>query len=97
MGEEPSVQTIANPSRRVFLAKAAATGLGSLAITQRTAVRAAVVHTDFSTLPAYGNGTLPGGVRSHHITNVNGMSVHILEAGYETPGRPAVLLLHGFP
>jgi pimeloyl-ACP methyl ester carboxylesterase len=25
------------------------------------------------------------------------MTVHILEAGYETPGRPAVLLLHGFP
>jgi pimeloyl-ACP methyl ester carboxylesterase len=25
------------------------------------------------------------------------MTVHILEAGYETSGRPAVLLLHGFP
>ncbi len=25
------------------------------------------------------------------------MTVHILEAGYETPGRPVVLLLHGFP
>jgi pimeloyl-ACP methyl ester carboxylesterase len=28
---------------------------------------------------------------------INGMSVRVLEAGYETPGRPAVLLLHGFP
>jgi pimeloyl-ACP methyl ester carboxylesterase len=36
-------------------------------------------------------------IRSRHIANVNGMTVHILEAGYETPGRPAVLLLHGFP
>lgn len=25
------------------------------------------------------------------------MTVHILESGYETPNRPAVLLLHGFP
>jgi pimeloyl-ACP methyl ester carboxylesterase len=45
----------------------------------------------------YGNGTIPAGIRSRQIANVNGLSVHILEAGYETPGRPAVLLLHGFP
>jgi pimeloyl-ACP methyl ester carboxylesterase len=31
------------------------------------------------------------------VANVNGLTVHMLEAGYETPGRPAVLLLHGFP
>ena len=31
------------------------------------------------------------------IAGVNGLTVHILEAGHETPGRPAVLLLHGFP
>jgi pimeloyl-ACP methyl ester carboxylesterase len=55
------------------------------------------VHTDFSKLPAYGNGTIPAGIRSRQIANVNGMTVHILEAGYEIPGRPAVLLLHGFP
>lgn len=53
--------------------------------------------TDFSRLPPYGNGTIPAGIRSRHIANVNGMTVHVLEAGYETPGRPAVLLLHGFP
>jgi pimeloyl-ACP methyl ester carboxylesterase len=40
---------------------------------------------------------LPAGVRSRLIPNVNGMTVHILEAGHETPGRPCVLLLHGFP
>src|SRR5580693_2123407 len=77
---------IASLSRRAFLA--AASGL---------AIRAAVVRTDFSTLPPYGNGTIPAGMRSRQIANVNGMTVHILEAGYETPGRPAVLLLHGFP
>src|SRR5690242_7505742 len=40
---------------------------------------------------------LPSGVRSRFIENVNGMTVHMLEAGFETPGRPVVLLLHGFP
>src|SRR4029077_11882845 len=27
----------------------------------------------------------------------NGLRMHILEAGFEVPGRPLVLLLHGFP
>jgi pimeloyl-ACP methyl ester carboxylesterase len=48
-------------------------------------------------LPPYGNGTLPPDIRSRMIAGVNGMTVHILEAGFATPGRPAVLLLHGFP
>ncbi|MEG9438373.1 alpha/beta fold hydrolase, partial [Edaphobacter sp. HDX4] len=45
----------------------------------------------------YGNGTLPKAIRSRMIHGVNGLDVHILEAGYESPGRPLVLLLHGFP
>lgn len=48
-------------------------------------------------LPPYGNGTLPPGIRSRSIAGVNGLSVHLLEAGCETTGRPALLLLHGFP
>jgi pimeloyl-ACP methyl ester carboxylesterase len=48
-------------------------------------------------LPTYGNGTLPADIRSRSIANVNGLTVHILEAGYETAGRAAILLLHGFP
>lgn len=40
---------------------------------------------------------LPAGVRSRLIRDVNGMTMHILEAGYETPGRGCVLLVHGFP
>ena len=40
---------------------------------------------------------LPTGVRSRLISNVNGMTMHILEAGYEEPNRPCVLLIHGFP
>lgn len=50
-----------------------------------------------SDLPPYGNGTLPPGIRSRSIAGVNGLSVHLLEAGYETARRPALLLLHGFP
>jgi pimeloyl-ACP methyl ester carboxylesterase len=48
-------------------------------------------------LPPYGNGTLPPGIRSRTIENVNALDVHILEAGYESAGRGTVLLLHGFP
>ncbi|MBL8384565.1 MAG: alpha/beta fold hydrolase [Burkholderiales bacterium] len=40
---------------------------------------------------------LPAGVRSRLVAGVNGLAMHVLEAGHEPPGRPAVLLLHGFP
>ncbi len=96
MAEQGSGETITNLSRRAFISRAAA-GLGGLAIAQVAPARADIVNTDFSTLPPYGNGTIPAGIRSRQIANVNGMTVHILEAGYETPGRPAVLLMHGFP
>ena len=37
------------------------------------------------------------GIRQRTVDGVNGLSVRILEAGYETQDRPVVLLLHGFP
>ena len=40
---------------------------------------------------------LPSGIRSRFLDDVNGLRMHILEAGFETTGRPCVLLLHGFP
>lgn len=40
---------------------------------------------------------LPPGVRSRFVPGVNGLRVHLLEAGHEPPGRPLLLLLHGFP
>jgi pimeloyl-ACP methyl ester carboxylesterase len=40
---------------------------------------------------------LPAGVRSRFVSGVNGLRMHVLEAGFEPPGRPCVLLLHGFP
>ncbi|SVC72701.1 uncharacterized protein METZ01_LOCUS325555, partial [marine metagenome] len=36
-------------------------------------------------------------IRSREINNGNGLSMHLLEAGFEDPDRPLVLLLHGFP
>jgi pimeloyl-ACP methyl ester carboxylesterase len=44
----------------------------------------------------YGATTIPPGIRSRIVPNINGISMHALEAGYEGT-RPAVLLLHGFP
>jgi len=40
---------------------------------------------------------LPPGIRSRFVDDINGLRMHVLEAGYETKGRPCVLLLHGFP
>jgi pimeloyl-ACP methyl ester carboxylesterase len=45
----------------------------------------------------YPDAWLPEGVRSRFADNINGLRVHVLEAGFETPDRPALLLLHGFP
>ena len=48
-------------------------------------------------LEPYPSAWLPAGIRSRFVNNVNGLRIHVLEAGYETTGRPALLLLHGFP
>jgi len=46
---------------------------------------------------AYQNAPLDPRIRSRHVDNGNGLDMHILEAGFEQPGRPCVLFLHGFP
>ncbi len=45
---------------------------------------------------------LPAGVRARFVEGVNGLRMHVLEAGFEgrgpgRSGRPCLLLLHGFP
>jgi pimeloyl-ACP methyl ester carboxylesterase len=80
-------------SRRQFVAIAAAAGF----VRVQAPAQSSIVRTDLSTLPPYGNGTIPSGIRSRVIANVNGLSVHMLEAGFDRPGRRLVLLLHGFP
>jgi pimeloyl-ACP methyl ester carboxylesterase len=79
-------------SRRTLLGAGAA---GLVAALLRPA-RANPKEVDMTTL-SYGKGTLPTRVRSRMIHEVNGLEVHILEAGFESPGRPLALLLHGFP
>src|SRR4029453_3524752 len=82
-------------SRRGFLVTASA-AIGGLTFSSRSA-RARAQGTDSASLPPYGNSTIPAGIRSRTVANVNGLTVHMLEAGYETAGRPGTLLLHGFP
>ena len=43
------------------------------------------------------SAALPAGIRARFVDGINGLSIHLLEAGYETEGRPLVLLFHGFP
>jgi len=40
---------------------------------------------------------LTSGIRSRFVNGVNGLRMHVLEAGHEVAGRPCILLLHGFP
>ena len=40
---------------------------------------------------------LPPEIRSRYLPDIHGLQMHLLEAGHETPGRPSLLLLHGFP
>ena len=58
-----------------------------------TVVRAAQPTAD--TAP-YSASILPAGIRSRFVDNVNGLRIHVLEAGFGG-NRPGVVLLHGFP
>ena len=40
---------------------------------------------------------LPSSIRSRFVDDINGLRMHVLEAGHESKNRPCVLLLHGFP
>jgi pimeloyl-ACP methyl ester carboxylesterase len=40
---------------------------------------------------------LPASIRSRYVDGINGLRMHVLEAGFQTKGRPCLLLLHGFP
>ena len=91
-----AMTTISNLSRRGFLMTASAAAVSGMT-RARAAAGAGQVRTGAASLPPYGNATMPPGIRSRMVGNVNGLTVHTLESGDETSGRPAVLLLHGFP
>src|SRR5262249_12033149 len=84
-------------SRRTFVVALGASTVGAF-LSRPTQVRAAAPQTGASapSLP-YGNGTIPAGIRSRPIPGGNGLTVHLLEDGFERPASPAILLLHGFP
>ena len=48
-------------------------------------------------LPPLESAALPAGIRARFVDRVNGLRVHVLEAGGAPRGRPMILLLHGFP
>jgi len=46
---------------------------------------------------AYGERTLPPAFRSRFVDNGNGLTMHVLQAGWGDRSRPCIVLLHGFP
>ncbi|HJU16405.1 MAG TPA: alpha/beta hydrolase [Stellaceae bacterium] len=48
-------------------------------------------------LPPLAHPSLASGIRSRFVDGVNGLRMHVLEAGFAPQGRPLLLLLHGFP
>src|SRR3954451_10590839 len=71
-------------------------GLGAVAAS------AVLPHGSAAQAPAaapgpYSAEVLPPGIRSRFVDNINGLRMHVLEAGFAPKGRPAVLLIHGFP
>ncbi|MEE3239230.1 MAG: alpha/beta fold hydrolase, partial [Pseudomonadota bacterium] len=81
-------------SRRQFLQALTIAG-PSLAVANR--LLAQIPDTINPGITSYPDNWLPVGIRSRFVDNVNGLRVHVLESGYETPDRPVLLLLHGFP
>jgi pimeloyl-ACP methyl ester carboxylesterase len=71
-------------------------GIGAVAASAAMSRRSAA-QTAAAAIGPYGADVLPAGVRSRFVDNINGLRMHVLEAGYTPKGRPAVLLLHGFP
>jgi pimeloyl-ACP methyl ester carboxylesterase len=69
--------------------------LAPLAIATKTGAQSAATHATGSEPLA--RAVLPAGVRARFANNVNGIRMHVLEAGFEGAPRPAVLLVHGFP
>jgi hypothetical protein len=83
-------------SRREFLLRAGALSAVCTALPAQSFLSYAS-ESDQATLPPYGSGTLAPGIRSRMVSNINGLSMDVLEAGFDEDDRPLVVLLHGFP
>ena len=82
------------PLTRRHLLKALAFGVVPQALSRK--LHAAQLEMSSQVAPLSG-AVLPAGIRSRFVDGVNGLRMHVLEAGYESSGRPALLLVHGFP
>ena len=70
--------------------------VGSAALVGRAHASASAVQPS-RPLGPYRSDWLPNGVRSRFVHGINGLTIHVLEAGPADEGRPCLLLLHGFP
>ena len=84
------------PLTRRELLRSAAAGIAVTAA-GRKPVAAANVTAQQDEPEPYADDVLPAGVRSRFVSNVNGLRMHVLEAGSKAGARGGVLLLHGFP
>ena len=62
-----------------------------------SSTKARATETQVTETVAYSPSVLPAGIRSRFVNNINGLRMHVLEAGFEVKDRPSVLLIHGFP
>ena len=84
-------------TRRNFMQSVATLGPVAMATSAAWTLRPSKTHGQSTGFGPYRENRLPPGVRSRFVENINGLAMHVLEAGFETRNRPCVLLLHGFP
>jgi pimeloyl-ACP methyl ester carboxylesterase len=80
-------------TRRRLIQLVAALGPAALA----SSARAQSAQSSTAAAEPLSASVLPPGVRARFVNNINGIRMHVLEAGFETPNRPAVLMVHGYP
>ena len=80
--------------RQVLRSLAALAPAALVPVSRAGAQPPAAPRTAAEPLPA---AVLPRGIRARFVNNVNGVRMHVLEAGFDGARRPAVLLVHGFP
>jgi hypothetical protein len=70
-------------TRRQFMLTATAVAAAYSSLDTQTRANAATVQTDTTKLPPL---PLPAGIRSRYVSNINGLTFHVLEAGFEEKG-----------
>lgn len=88
---------VVGPLTRRQLLGVLSASLASTARTPRLVATTRTMRTQSDDLDPLAADVLPHGVRARFVNNVNGLRMHVLEAGFGTTERPGVLLVHGFP